>query len=448
MEYWNNHRVMKFFLSCVLGMSGIVGIAGPSEAIAKDYFVAASNGNDANPGTKEAPFLRLEKGVSVLSPGDTLYVRGGTYQRNHYRWSSPSGISWTQPVSIKSYQNEKVIVKPLPSTDVPGHTVFYFLDNSQYIIMDGLTVVGTAVDGSNAGSYGYRMGTGSHHIRISNGEIKNTYNSAIQGSGAHYIEIINLKIHDSWLGTSGFGTGEKSYGFYLNGDYNLVQDCEIYNNHGYGIHLFSSTRKPSHNRIINNRIHDNKLGGIIVTGGTNNQVINNLFWANDRGIQVDWGATSTIVFHNTFYSNTKEEIILGPSSDKSFVKNNLLVGTSSYPVLFAVNGSGASQIENNLILGSSKDPNVLLKISDPSATSSGNLMGSSYVHGLKNPAGFDFHLTEPSSAIRAGLALKEVTTDLDGASRNSTAGYDIGAYQFGGAIALDPPHNLRISDVK
>ncbi len=41
-------------------------------------FVAV-DGNDANPGTFDKPFRSIAKAVSVLAPGDTVYVRGGSY---------------------------------------------------------------------------------------------------------------------------------------------------------------------------------------------------------------------------------------------------------------------------------------------------------------------------------------------------------------------------------
>src|SRR5690606_33571482 len=117
-------------------------------------------------------------------------------------------------------------------------------------------------------------------------------------------------------------------------------------------------------------------------------------------------------YHNTLYSNDKHEIILGPYGKKSYVKNNLLVGTTSDPVLIAAKGSGASEIENNLILGTVTNPSNLLKIWEESAISQGNLVGNSYKSGLKNPADLDFHLSETSSAIGAGLKLTEVKTDM------------------------------------
>lgn len=163
MSFSSNQWLIKLCLVCVLVMSGSF------EAMATMYFVAASNGNDGNRGTLESPFLTLENGLTVLSPGDTLYVRGGTYRRTHYRWAPPSGISWEEPVTIMAYQNEKVIIKPKP-----GATVFSFKDGSHHIIMDGFTI------DAEGGHDGIRMGQGGHHMRILNGEVKNAPHQGIQ----------------------------------------------------------------------------------------------------------------------------------------------------------------------------------------------------------------------------------------------------------------------------
>jgi len=39
----------------------------------------ATDGNDNNPGTAEAPLLTIHKGVELLQPGDTLWIKGGHY---------------------------------------------------------------------------------------------------------------------------------------------------------------------------------------------------------------------------------------------------------------------------------------------------------------------------------------------------------------------------------
>ena len=59
--------ILLLFLSAVLPLR------------AKEYFVSPA-GNDTAKGTKQAPFLTIQKGVNVLKPGDTLTILPGTYR--------------------------------------------------------------------------------------------------------------------------------------------------------------------------------------------------------------------------------------------------------------------------------------------------------------------------------------------------------------------------------
>jgi len=60
----------------LLGWGLLLLLTLPAEAAT--YYVATT-GDDANSGTLAQPFRTLGQGVSVLRPGDTLYVRAGTY---------------------------------------------------------------------------------------------------------------------------------------------------------------------------------------------------------------------------------------------------------------------------------------------------------------------------------------------------------------------------------
>ncbi|MFI5378626.1 MAG: pectate lyase, partial [Tepidisphaerales bacterium] len=48
---------------------------------AADFFVAPA-GDDANPGTLEKPFATIQHAQEAVAPGDTVYIRGGTYVMN------------------------------------------------------------------------------------------------------------------------------------------------------------------------------------------------------------------------------------------------------------------------------------------------------------------------------------------------------------------------------
>ena len=52
-----------------------------SQGSGKKYYVSV-NGDDRGKGSKSKPFRTFAKALKKLKPGDTLYVRKGTYKEN------------------------------------------------------------------------------------------------------------------------------------------------------------------------------------------------------------------------------------------------------------------------------------------------------------------------------------------------------------------------------
>ena len=48
-------------------------------AVAATTHYVAPDGSDTNPGTEEAPFRTVQQGTKHAGPGDTVYIRAGTY---------------------------------------------------------------------------------------------------------------------------------------------------------------------------------------------------------------------------------------------------------------------------------------------------------------------------------------------------------------------------------
>jgi len=76
-------------------------------ANAAEYYVA-TNGNDGNSGTFEAPFQTMQKAVDVMKAGDTCYIRGGRYyetvvKKNFYGKAE-------KPLVFRAWQDEQVIL--------------------------------------------------------------------------------------------------------------------------------------------------------------------------------------------------------------------------------------------------------------------------------------------------------------------------------------------------
>src|SRR4249919_3055408 len=96
------HTVRPLALSTIMFIVLLTGgVLSPRAATAATYYVATT-GKDANPGSQAQPFKTIRKGLTVLSAGDTLYIRGGTYAEyiNSGAQTVPSGTSWNNPIRI------------------------------------------------------------------------------------------------------------------------------------------------------------------------------------------------------------------------------------------------------------------------------------------------------------------------------------------------------------
>jgi hypothetical protein len=285
----------------------------------------ATTGQDTYPGTQAAPFRTLKKGLSVLRSGDTLYLRQGTYRERitTYVKAIPGGTSWANATRIMSYPNELATLAPdennRPVLDISNA-------GDHYLIFDRLVL-----DASRA-QYAISMGAkGAHHIRVQNSDIKNargvsldgiTYRggSNIQLLGA-FNEVINSKIHGSQHG----------YGLYIDrGHDHRVEGNEIYDNAGYGVHIYSGyyPAEPTDNHIVrNNKIYRNgfarRQGALTVGKGSNCLIANNRIYSNYGGISVGPESTHQQIINNILYSNGWG-IQISPSSIGTIVQGNII----------------------------------------------------------------------------------------------------------------------------
>lgn len=138
-------RKLPVFLFAFLLFLGAGGVAAP--AFATDYYVATT-GSDANPGTLAAPFRTIAHGSQKMAGGDTLLIRGGTYNENMihgvYGFTMPNGTSKSAMTRFAAYPGEQVIVKPpVRGKDEPNFVV-WFSRRTEYVEIRGLVL-----DGSN-----------------------------------------------------------------------------------------------------------------------------------------------------------------------------------------------------------------------------------------------------------------------------------------------------------
>jgi parallel beta-helix repeat protein len=297
-------------LLCGLALLGSLVHAQKSEA--ETYYVA-TNGSDANSGTEEQPFQTLSRGIRKLAPGDTLYVKNGTYTS----WGlngPPSGASWANPVTIAAYPGHSpVIIKP----DQFPHVLEF--TNDRYIVIDGFFIDGTnAIEGVKITSES--SGGIADHIRIQNSEIANAAADGIFVTpGSDGNEFIHLQVHDN-------GTADFDHGIYIASSDNIVENCSIHDNAGWGVHLYSSSGGVNNNIIRDSDIYNNgrsgiRGNGIIFSSGSGNQAYNNVVWGNIGGIHIS-DASDTYIGNNTIYGNTDYGIDIGRGSSSARIEFN------------------------------------------------------------------------------------------------------------------------------
>jgi hypothetical protein len=122
--------------------------------VAKDYYVAP-NGSDTAAGTQAAPFATVQRAQQDAAPGDTVFIRGGTYRMSEAQIAGRAGAYACVTLLDKSgapgkrinywaYPGEQPVfdysqVKPA------GQRVTAFRVNASWLHLKGLEVVGVQV---------------------------------------------------------------------------------------------------------------------------------------------------------------------------------------------------------------------------------------------------------------------------------------------------------------
>ena len=87
---------------------------------ARTMFVSPT-GNDANSGAIDNPYLTINHAVDIVQPGDTIFVRGGTYMLTAgIKIKAKQNARIDARIYLWAYNNEKVIIdgSQIPHTDV------------------------------------------------------------------------------------------------------------------------------------------------------------------------------------------------------------------------------------------------------------------------------------------------------------------------------------------
>lgn len=373
----------------------------PLPANATNYYVAKT-GNDSNSCTSarstSTPKKTIKAGIGCIRAGDTLFIRAGTYAEplDTNSFTLPVGTSWDNAPRIVAFPDEEVILTRGSSSRILN------LQGSvaRFLIFEGF--IFDAAGGEN----GIKIMQGAHHIRIQDCEVKNSLGQGILMTGStetHHNEILRCDV---------YGHGKDlhfDHGIYIAASDNLVEDCNVYNNLAYGVHVYDGSTAGAHRNIIRRvRSYGNGENGILIGSGTGNIAYNNIVYENGMsGIQVGFQSVGSKVYNNTIYKNGREGVQIRSGSSGTIVKNNII-----YANLTTVRNDGSSTILSNNLM------------TDPL---------------FRSTSTSDFRLKTESLALNKGVTISEVVDDFEKKTRPIGASYDIGAFEEGSSSSLTRP---------
>lgn len=370
--------------------------------------------NDNNVGSEAAPFLTLPKGVSVLQPGDTLFVKNGDYSpygsSTHNLHIQKTGLSdnW---ILIAAYPGHKPKINVNTNN---GVQIF----SSSYLQFQGFEISG--VFGGSGNCIGAFGNPGNKFVRIVNNEIHDCGGNGIAVGNADQLLIANNRL---WHNAHGLSYAGGSIAI------SSPQNQASGMNTAYGTVIAANVIYENVNANANG-IFLNWFGSSYVKRAL---IVNNVVYGNDGRCVHTFKSSRADIMFNTCLNNVKAtslssnfgEISAVSTGSDIRVYNNIIRGVSAvYGITYHWGSTG--EAVNNLLYGSTSvnaDGNYFAQnvVADPKFVNDG-LSGS----------GLNLNLQTGSSAINAGnmsLGEQSIAVDIDGDARPTGGGYDLGAYE-------------------
>lgn len=339
----------------------------------KDYgqqFFVSTDGNDKNQGTITNPWRTIQKAANSAFPGDTIFIRGGTY--NEHVVLKISGTSESY-ITFSNYGGEAAIVDGT-GIDWGKSGALFDVSGTAYIKILGLRIINSSWAG---------IGTpfiGANNIIIKNCSTYRTQTSGIiitNGSNiivdGNTIDTPNLYPQDEGLSISHVDTFEVKNNTIINAKKESLdakdgsKNGKIYNNiirdgAGVGIYIDAFSRTSGNIEIYNNSVTNctygiwlaNETGGLLTDINTHHNTVS--YCQIGMGIGYYFESYAHPMEDISFSYNTLSWIISrgvsleNPEAKNISITNNILDGTNDcIPIYLGGGNSAETYIDGNAL---------------------------------------------------------------------------------------------------
>ena len=472
-----------------LAASALVLAFGSGSAVAADYFVSPA-GSDTNDGLSVGQaFHTIQKGASVVGPGDTVHLQAGTYGEGAvtlYRSGSAGNpITFTADGNAAVMDAQYTKCQPGKSISAGAPAQAFRGDNVHDIVLDGIEITRYCYTG-------VIFTAGSHDVTVRNLNLHHnglTIRKPKEGNGIVVADSSDALIENNVVTD---GTPRNTYSgsaiAAANSDQVIVRNNITDRNNGNGILIEDATNVlVEGNRarfnigdlgnwgtagiwldgghtvtVRNNWFEGNAWAGIFATDETPSdpygyEIYNNVLVGNWSGIWLDGigqaGKPLDLIHNNTIANSSVVGLKLvnrGVSQvTHTRVYDNLIAQMNTDAPALAINAGTYSDVvlDRNLYFrqGSTKPiswrwepgrtfdttPSSVADrtFTDYQALSGWDATGLSADPLFVSPATENYHLLPASPAIDAGSSLFPAPSDYDGHARPLGSGPDIGALE-------------------
>ncbi|GEM_PF-2734770 len=458
--------------------SGVSFVLPPQTIFSREIYVSKT-GNDSNLGTKESPFLTIQKAFDVVEKGGRINIDGGVYNERAMLYKSGTKEN---PIVIRSYNStNRAVIDGTGITNSQGTyfalitligegTAYANYTGANHIIVDGLEIINSPMNGisgicgssnvtiqnctikncsGSAIAFGI-MGKASENINVYKNYIENcsqTVREAISLRKVNNFDIWNNHVKSVVKESIDAKSGSR------NGTIreNIVENCGaggIYIDAGYAVEnqaglLTYGEPVPETENIL---IYCNKVitatpgTGIAVASEQGNKahdihIFNNIVYFGGAHAQqqtcgikvadnsdVKTGELKNIyIYNNTIYNHAQQGIYVNfPNVKNIVIRNNISAYNDAGNMSLKSNVDEKEVIiENNLYYGytTSHPGKNYFTVTDLNTL-------------FTNISNFDFTLKKGATAIDNGSSLSAPEKDFAGNPRPKGKGIDIGAYEY------------------
>jgi hypothetical protein len=332
-------------------------VLGLSQAQAAEYYIAPG-GSDSNSGSLGSPWGDFDFAIDNINPGDTLYVRGGTYNLNsRLQIRNNEGGTAANPINMWAYPGESPILDFNSMTVAWGGTSgrgIQIDEGADYISLKGLTIQNARDNGiwsgANYGKFeqittrwngdsGLQLSGFAAYNSILNADSYENYDPSANGENADgfAIKFEDLGPGNSIRGSRAWGNSDDGWDMWGSNGGAYVEDCWSFDN-GKLLPQFYAKDALEKNDLTPSTFQGDATGFKLGQDGGAHVLNRVLAWGNNNGIDINGNGTGVIVNNSVGFDNNRNwyfDETAAQTQNLHILKNNISLAGNSNDVFLS-----------------------------------------------------------------------------------------------------------------